>query len=1151
MLFSVFPPATADALFWIPIIIGGVALTSLFDIPFLSDLVGEAQPLLQALLWFVNLFVGSIASLLGGIYFGMGNLLHAIITYFIAIPVSPSNDALVEFVREAWGFSLLFVNALFLLILVFIGLATILRLQSYQLQKTLPLLIVVALLVNFSGVLVGFVVDISNIITNFFLKASINAAWWTDPFSSLELAAENLGQNIARILYYMLGTLIYFIVMLLFGVRVIILWTLTILAPLAFAALVLPATRTLLWTKWWSNLIQWSIIGIPISFFLYLSGKAVGAQFPPSVGADAVVTSLAASFFAPLTALFLLLIGITLSMQLAPAGASAVIDKGKQWGVGIGKGLGGAVARRVPLGRFGENIRKRGQGIEVAEAEKTRLERWGGRVLGKIPGMGRIGSAINVPVLEKQRGAVQARIDELEAKKKKSHGKLGTKDAAELDQKKTDLQNVNAQISTASAGVVTRGVARFARRGATLLGGGLEMTGKELDMRIGAKDEREVAVGTKDVGNKDSFQVFNMVNEETAKGPLANWNRIVGMLNGVRNRGDGDDIEDALKSGQLNKKVIGGVIKNGQRVGPPGFRPLLKSLYGQIYSDARAYGFDADVDEHGNVIERSGKDAKFLTNQKRSLPSKFNAQDFQGDTIAPQNFDTNTKEGRLFLEMILKGRGADFMSQLGRRPRKEESRAIMEYIFKEGGHAKTGLGINWLLDNDAEDVLRYLDSPGARSLGLGSGITRREIEELVAKKQQGKTPSDLYAEGTRLDAERKEQEALSHDQSFSDGQRKGARDRTKELNKRIQQIETTLDLMDEDVTPTQRLLSDVVRLQNDITQATQTIEQDALNIEAYRKRATAERGSRPLQQELERRGVSIPTTPQEQNYGALLEQRTRLQAQRQNQERQLQEEITRIAPQESRRQQLLQEIENTQQEMQAPGLHPEYIANLGQKISLARQELTAIEGERRRLESQIHQTTQQFEQAEQNIGNMEVELRQVPKPPAPLPNTQPNMPNNIKKLIDQGNTEIQEIGEQTQILKGALSDLGGLQKNLDEVAQRITRQREELRELNVSAQAGTLTPEGQARHPAVREELSRLQREESDISKEINRVKEEAVRTRGGILRSKERVDGSDGIRAKVEKEGRPLQRKYESAKKDQQRKQELTQRQEKRKKKS
>ncbi len=104
------------------------------------------------------------------------------------------------------------------------------------------------------------------------------------------------------------------------------------------------------------------------------------------------------------------------------------------------------------------------------------------------------------------------------------------------------------------------------------------------------------------------------------------------------------------------------------------------------------------------------------------------------------------------METIIRDRGSDFLGQIARRPRKEESRKAIQYIFKEGDYAETGLGDDWLLEHGAESVLRYIDSPGARSLGVGSGRTRRQIEdgiaEYQAKQKAGplRVPADLTTE---------------------------------------------------------------------------------------------------------------------------------------------------------------------------------------------------------------------------------------------------------------------------------------------------------------------------------------------------------------------------------------------------------------------
>lgn len=1139
----------------------GILLVAVFSFaPFMVVHAGLGETIANAIInviaGVVDAVVAPIAALVKFIAGLAGEAMEVAINYFIDQPVNPGHPDTPSAIKEGWNFSRQLVNILFILVLVFIGLGTILRLQSYQLQRTLPTLLIIALLVNFSGVFVGLIVDAGSIITSAFLELATGADWSNlGSFSFAGNPAANLATHIAEILYYIFALLIYFIVILLFGVRTVLLWALAILAPLAFAAYILPATKKF-WDQWLRQLIQWSIVGIPITFFLFLSKMVLAGANDFNDGAPGALASLAA----PFTALILLAMGIFLSMQFAPAGASAVINKGKQWGIGMGKGLGSAAARRLPLGRFGENIRKRGQGLEVADAEKTRLERWGGRVLGKIPGMGRIGSAMNVPVLEKKRGLIQTRIDELEALKKKKHGKLSKQEAGELKQKKTDLENVNTQIGTASRGTVTRGMARFARRGATLFGGGVEMLGKELDTRTGAKDEREVAEGTRDVGNKDSFGVFNMVNEEMAKGPLANWNRIVGMLNGVRNRGDGDDIRDGLKSGQLNKKVIGGVIKNGRRVGPPGFRPLLKSFYGKIYDDARAYGFDADVDEQGNVIEGSGKDAAFLAAQKKSLPSKFNAQDFQGDTVDPDNFDPNTKEGKLFLEMILKERGADFMGQLGRRPRKEESRAIMEYIFKEGKHTKNGLGINWLLENDAEDVLRYLDSPGARSLGLGRGIKREEIERLIAQKQQGKTPDDLYEEQARLQEERGEQEE-SLARAPTPNQRKAARARVRQIDERIQQNEATLHLMDEDLTPTQRLVDDIIKLQNSAAQAAEAVEQDISNVQGRRDQARAERELIPLQQELSRRGVAIPSAKQ-RAYPNLITRQQQLAEETKQENTQLQAQLapleTELGQLRSQEQQRQQEIQEAEQWLaEAENQTAETIGNYQQQLQQAQAELPNIH---QRMTELMRQRQETQEQAYKRIQAIQSEVDQttaamrvseaeiIPQVPAPLPKVEPNMPASLKRSIQRGEKMRKDVENRTEQMRKLLSNIQGAEGEARRISDELGTSLDRINKINDEeyAAGGTLSDELREERDALHDAMERNFEAQQGFRGEVVKDAQAAATIREAILKEQEDIeDIRESVQSKL---GGPYQ-DYEKQKKDEAVEKRIKQRDKRRKK--
>ncbi|MDO8663213.1 MAG: hypothetical protein Q7K28_00005, partial [Candidatus Wildermuthbacteria bacterium] len=326
------------------------------------------NPLSALVGFFTNIWAGMtfglpLAIITGVLYVGafgalvvsalLSSILKSIIEASLNISVLPGGPYNV--VNVGWQFSQGLVNILFILILAFIGLATILRLQTYQMQKTLPSLIIIAILVNFSGVLVGFVVDIANLFTHFFISPIGGWNLFADGAAGLGKDFANsfvgLGANVfatgsifipaikaAAFLFYFLSlSLAFLATMLLFIVRVGVLWILTILAPLAFASYILPSTKKF-WTQWWQQLIQWSIIGIPMALFLYLSQLAVGSiQILPIVNfngpsdlasSNLALASTIGSLTGPIIALLFIVVGMMISVQMAPAGAKSIM----QWG---------------------------------------------------------------------------------------------------------------------------------------------------------------------------------------------------------------------------------------------------------------------------------------------------------------------------------------------------------------------------------------------------------------------------------------------------------------------------------------------------------------------------------------------------------------------------------------------------------------------------------------------------------------------------------------------------------------------------------------------------------------------------------------------------------------------------------------------------
>lgn len=356
-----------------------------------------------SLMWkgFLSATFGAISGAVKLVFLGVSYGVNEILNTLMNLPVSPSHGEVPSAVRIGWEVSRDLVNLLFLTVLVFIGLATILDLPGYSYKKALPLFLVMVLLVNFSGLLVGLLADIGNIITNYFLQEMRTIAWanlqWKGPEVAMDQSAAAIVMtHLASIVYHFVGIFVFYAILLVFFIRTFVLWTLAIVAPFAFASYILPGTRSVVWNRWWKELIQWSIIGIPITFFMYLSALVLMYADVETAGLSTL-----ANFMGPFTSLFLLFAGLAISMEFVPKGAAGAVAHAQ----GLGKKTAGSIrdwskskgreflanrprvqalaTRMATMQTLGAGRRGVGGGIlRSASAPVAGLVRWTGRQLG-------------------------------------------------------------------------------------------------------------------------------------------------------------------------------------------------------------------------------------------------------------------------------------------------------------------------------------------------------------------------------------------------------------------------------------------------------------------------------------------------------------------------------------------------------------------------------------------------------------------------------------------------------------------------------------------------------------------------------------------------------------------------------------------------
>jgi len=322
------------------------------------------------------------------LFLAVGSLLNWLIGTTLSIPVISG-----WVVEVGFEFTKNFANMLIVFILAFIGLATILRIKEYEARKILPKLIMVALLINFTPVMVGFIVDIADLFTNFFFDkirdalTSINVASSTlkdlGDVAGVEMKISTIGsviedslvpiliKGVVMILFYNFAAFVYFLVFLLFLFRLIILWVLVILAPIAFFSQVLPEGPTvkalfpniLHWNKWWETLIQWAFIGVPLGFFLYLSAWIINQTGTPLLSSWETISGLSTDFndiigaiLAPVIGLIILIVGMIISTESMPGIAKRIYGGAKGAGRRITKGVKQRTLGRLALTERGKEL---------------------------------------------------------------------------------------------------------------------------------------------------------------------------------------------------------------------------------------------------------------------------------------------------------------------------------------------------------------------------------------------------------------------------------------------------------------------------------------------------------------------------------------------------------------------------------------------------------------------------------------------------------------------------------------------------------------------------------------------------------------------------------------------------------------------------
>lgn len=317
------------------------------------------------------------------------------------------SDFAIEALNTGWGLVRDFVNMFYILILIFLAIATILRVNKFSDKKLLIAVVISALLVNFSKPIALFIIDVSNLAMNFFMGGIVRAhmsysSLMADKVNLSSLFAKNSILNeeggllllMTEIIFSTIFAIALFVLAIALLMRLVAFWVLIVLSPLAFFGLALPGTFVgSLFKSWLEKMAYWAFFGPVLLFFLWLAIVLVealavskAASGIPNINVTPVSVgegekSFAIDFFKNIIpfigTIYFLFYGFDLSKKIAAKAGSSVgglMQKGQGW---MNKGLKySAVAGTGAVGAAGYVGYKYGKGVaeDAAAAGKKKLE---------------------------------------------------------------------------------------------------------------------------------------------------------------------------------------------------------------------------------------------------------------------------------------------------------------------------------------------------------------------------------------------------------------------------------------------------------------------------------------------------------------------------------------------------------------------------------------------------------------------------------------------------------------------------------------------------------------------------------------------------------------------------------------------------------
>ena len=268
-----------------------------YFIPFVSpvliakEIVGD---------WLMSKVIKAASSIAYGIAY-LGGQIIQLESKLIAWVVDISQFTTLGVVQQGWKICRDFANLFFIGILIYIAFSLILKLQKGDPKKLLFKVIAMAIIINFSLMIGGIIIDFSQVLFKYFIFAGLQEkngfsfsenlanslrlqTFWSsdsDSFKDAQVGADSSSStDLLQVFIKLIFVIIFsFLVVIIFGalvftlfIRNFWLWILLILSPLAWFLGMVPVDMLKKYTsQWWSNFLKWCFMAPIMGFFVFLA----------------------------------------------------------------------------------------------------------------------------------------------------------------------------------------------------------------------------------------------------------------------------------------------------------------------------------------------------------------------------------------------------------------------------------------------------------------------------------------------------------------------------------------------------------------------------------------------------------------------------------------------------------------------------------------------------------------------------------------------------------------------------------------------------------------------------------------------------------------------------------------------------------------